>query len=248
MHGIYVVGGGRNAEVYNNTIRSNSYGMELIDVESISVIGNTISHNIYGMIICSSANGFSPAHDAVLKENTLTANRYNFGILDLPRWGLDAFEHYIDASNTVNGKPVYYWVNKRDETIPDDAGYVALINCTHVTGQGLTLANNIQGILMAGTKNSTIFCSTISDNEYGIYFAEYPASNNNTIFCNNFINNTVQVAANQSQNNDWDRGGEGNYWSDHPGIDLDRDGIGDTQYVINDNNKDNYPLADPYDS
>ncbi len=37
----------------------------------------------------------------------------------------------------------------------------------------------------------------------------------------------------------------GNYWSDYTGIDADGDGIGDTVYVIDEYNVDNYPLTRP---
>jgi hypothetical protein len=42
--------------------------------------------------------------------------------------------------------------------------------------------------------------------------------------------------------NIWDDGFEGNYWSNYTGVDVDRDGIGDTSHVIDTNNVDNYPL------
>jgi len=46
----------------------------------------------------------------------------------------------------------------------------------------------------------------------------------------------------------WDDGypSGGNYWSDYNGTDANHDGIGDTPYVIDANNADNYPLMTPY--
>ena len=43
--------------------------------------------------------------------------------------------------------------------------------------------------------------------------------------------------------NSWDNGKEGNYYSNYNGTDADKDGIGDTSYVINSNNQDRYPLV-----
>lgn len=65
------------------------------------------------------------------------------------------------------------------------------------------------------------------------------------VYHNNFINNVRQVSLSLS-NNIWDDGCEGNYWSNYNGTDSDGDGIGDTPYVIDENNQDNYPLMSPY--
>ena len=43
--------------------------------------------------------------------------------------------------------------------------------------------------------------------------------------------------------NIWDNGFEGNYWDNYNGTDGDGNGIGDTPYIINENNQDNYPLV-----
>jgi len=84
----------------------------------------------------------------------------------------------------------------------------------------------------------------------------FGVSSNNSVFHNNFIDNAVQVYSSASTNV-WDNGypSGGNYWSDYNGTDLysgvyqnepGSDGIGDTPYVIDENNVDNYPLIYPY--
>jgi len=71
---------------------------------------------------------------------------------------------------------------------------------------------------------------------------------NNTFYCNNIVNNIQNVfTGNPRHLNFWDNGKEGNYWSDHKGTDDNGDGIGDTPYVIDENNQDNYPLMSPAD-
>jgi len=44
----------------------------------------------------------------------------------------------------------------------------------------------------------------------------------------------------------WDNGHKGNYWSDYNGTDANHDGTGDTPYIIDTNNTDNYPLMTSY--
>ena len=66
---------------------------------------------------------------------------------------------------------------------------------------------------------------------------------NNTFYRNIFINNAQNAGS--ASGNFWDNGVEGNYWSDYNGTDSNGDGIGDTPYIINENNQDNYPLMAP---
>jgi nitrous oxidase accessory protein NosD len=72
----------------------------------------------------------------------------------------------------------------------------------------------------------------------------------NTFYRNNFVNNSKSVGYNwllEGTGNFSDNGEEGNYWSDYTGADADHDGIGDTPYVIDEKNQDNYPLMEPVD-
>jgi hypothetical protein len=66
-----------------------------------------------------------------------------------------------------------------------------------------------------------------------------------TFYHNNFVASTVRQvesinSANIMSNATW---GEGNYWSDYNGVDYNEDGIGDTAYVIDADERDNYPLT-----
>ena len=75
-------------------------------------------------------------------------------------------------------------------------------------------------------------------------------SNKNIISNNNYVNNTFQFSANEDYYLTW--GGnrsintiEENYWSDYNGTDVNGDGIGDTPYIIDAYNIDQYPLMKP---
>ena len=113
--------------------------------------------------------------------------------------------------------------------------------------------NNVYGIRISSSLYCRIINNNISNNRYGIYMRLN--SNGNSIYHNNFINN--QVLIENSKNNKWDDGypSGGNYWSDYACVDLysgpyqnetRNDGIGDTPYIIDEDNMDRYPLMHPW--
>ncbi len=110
---------------------------------------------------------------------------------------------------------------------------------------GNTMRNNTNGICPSGGTNTQIYENTLQENEYGI--AVYGASNN-FIYHNYFIDNLIQANNFHGQEtNSWDNGIQsgGNYWKDYTGEDSDGEGIGDTPYIIDGNNRDNFPLMNP---
>jgi parallel beta-helix repeat protein len=300
--GICLFGASNNNTISGNNMTENSsLSIWLAGPSNTTIIGNNITNNLSGMILDSS--------NSVLRNNNMTNNEYNFAVSSL---GILGFINDVDISNTVNGKPVYYWINKRDMNIPIDAGYVALVNCTRITVQNLSLTHNGQGILLAYTTNSTVTKDDITNNgkgidlfessnntiignnmtnsNYGIQLinssnnnisennmtnnsfgirlsglnplsgssynivsgnniknnehgVQLDYSSNNTFYHNNFINNFSQVFFYMpGYVNFWNNDVEGNYWSNYNGIDDNQDGIGDSPYVIDANNTDNYPL------
>jgi parallel beta-helix repeat protein len=116
--------------------------------------------------------------------------------------------------------------------------YLYYSNNNMISGNNAS-SNKDYGIYLQYSSNNVISNNNASSNNlYGIYL--YYSSNDNTIYHNIFLNNIGQVWSDSV--NVWDNGKEGNYWSDYPGQDLNEDGIGDTPYVIDVNNRDNYPL------
>jgi parallel beta-helix repeat protein len=116
-------------------------------------------------------------------------------------------------------------------------------------------SNGGSGISLGYAFYNLISNNSISWNSYGINVHGY--SSGNKIYHNNFINNLKQSYLFYAGENFFDDGypSGGNYWSDYinkdefSGPHQDQpgsDGIWDNPYVINSNNKDRYPLVNPW--
>jgi parallel beta-helix repeat protein len=148
---------------------------------------------------------------------------------------------------------------------------IAYTENSSITNNNLT--NNLHGIWLLRSSNNALSNNNVTDNQYGIWL--FYSSNNtlsdnsvtenyygigledsshNSIYHNKFINR--RQGSNIRSTNIWDGGypSGGNYWSDYAGIDLKSgpnqdqpgsDGIGDTLYIIDENNTDRYPLMNP---
>lgn len=334
-----------NNNISHNNISHSDYGIHLSMSDNTTITDNeffNVSSPIY-----SSASSFMIVHNNTMDDS---GGIWIFGWLE--HWNT----HRIEASNEIDGKPVYYLKNQTGGTAPLGAGEVILGNCTGVVvadeddgiryilagystncdiidnqfpsskqceiftmvcedliirnntvskgsilcyaGTGSRIDNNTfsqsvrdgadagvmlygvtdhivennnisnngeYGLYIEGGNNNTVMNNTIADNQgSGIYVYQTSwnsfydntiennsyagieikeTSHNNTIYHNNFIDNTPQQALDYGVNNTWDNGypSGGNYWSDYTGVDLNStptqdvpppDGIGDVPYQI----------------
>lgn len=184
-----------------------SGGIYLFQSFNSTLSNNTLIGNEYGILIHYD-NSFN-----VLKNNNMTENVHNFGMEPYAfAFGenFSAVYNDIDASNTVDGKPIYYWIGKRNLEVPADAGYVALINCTDMVVKDLELKNNMEGIVLVAVNNTVLSNNTISSTKYGIYLRDYPgnplvtgsgaSSINNTIIRNHITDSGVGVCLRSTNN------------------------------------------------
>jgi len=176
----------------------------------------------------------------VIQRNNVTNNG----------WGISLSGH--SSKNSISGNNItnnsegirFRWTNKNN------------------TVYGNSITNNdigisLDGFITAGYRecpeNNRIYENNIANNmEAGV---ELGGCLNNIFYHNNILNNTIVIdtafggdqdlqLAKNIWDNDYPYGG--NYWSDYTGVDANGDGIGDTPYVINENNQDNYPLMSPW--
>jgi len=153
-YGIYVYLSSNNNVIINNRISGTSRGIYVRGTDNNTITGNKLTNNGEGIYLS--------ATNSALRNNEMENNSYNFGIIPQPRY------NDIDTSNIVNGKPICYWTNQHDKTVPLDAGCVILINCTNIKVKNLTLTNNKEGITVINTKNSEIKNCVLSNHKSGI--------------------------------------------------------------------------------
>jgi parallel beta-helix repeat protein len=191
-YGIYLVNAS-NCVVSENTVTGDAYNIYLWESFNNIIEGNTVTNAFRGILIYDSYDNTITGnlvtdgvvgielHDCinnVFRNNEMKNNSHNFGVRAYPTY---RYINDVDTSNKVDGAPIYYWVGEEDRTVPSDAGYVVLVNCTHMTVQNLHLSKNGQGILLVSTTNSTVTQNTIISTRSGRGIELVHSSNNSII-------------------------------------------------------------------
>jgi len=245
QYGIYLHHSSKNS-ISGNNITNNGDGIHLSTYSNYnSISGNNIENNIIYIYFSYensiSGNNIAKNRDGIwlryssnnsISRNNIIANKY-FGI-----------QLEYSSNNSISGNNIE---NNRDG--------IYLHHSSKNSIHGNNIENNDVGIWLGNSSNNSISWNDMKNNEHGTWFYY---SSNNVIYHNNFIDNGQQVYS-YASTNIWDEGypSGGNYWSDYNGTDLYRgihqnvtgsDGIGDTPYIIDENNVDKYPLMGPFNS
>ncbi len=256
--------------IINNNVISQYYGLWGFNIIGLNIINNyvsaqwramDISNLIYSNITNNTVanctdegiNLWSSSDYNIIANNSFFNNSYAFWhdgssnniIIDNIFWNnsyaifiWECSQFTITNNHAFNNEyGIYFWEDVYNSNITNN-----------------NVSGNDYGIFLDQSNNdyNLISENLVANNEFGIVIT---LSNNNTIYHNNVINNTNQ-ASDDSVNN-WGNGYPlgGNYWSDYIGVDLFKgpnqnqpgdDGIGDTNYTIDIDSVDNYPLMEPY--
>lgn len=203
-----------NGILINNSFSNNDWSIVLASSHNITVTENiffndhksislwsysdniTISKNIVSS--ASSAGIFlSQAKNTTLRENIMSECGLSF--ISIPVHDLVTLK--IDTSNTVNGKPIYYVINKvgLDNTDFMNASSIFLVNCSDSIISGLDISQSQSGITLLYCRNNTLS----KNNVYGNPFSGILLDNsiNNTITQNLIYNNHRGIVLRTSHNN-----------------------------------------------
>ena len=199
-------------------------GITVGEVKFCSILGNRIAGNQHGILLVgtSFSNVTENYFEQIRLSSAIQLSYSNYNLV---------VGNYID--NCTEG--IQIWQYSTNNTVTENT----ITNCDDVA------------IRLQYADNNTIARNDISNSGTGtsIYVA-----NNNTITKNNYINNIEQLPSGEWEWYAKTFGYNGsinlisqNYFSDYNGTDSNADGLGDTPYIINEDNQDNYPLMEPID-
>ena len=207
---------------YNNEVYS--AGISLSYSNRNFLAENYLSNNYQGMVI-------EDSNYNTIKDNKITVQRfpshisitrYSFGI---------SFES--SANNWITGNTFLDCPNGI-HLIYSSSNYLENNNISGSRYVGVELSEN--------ANQNQIVANSIRNNEVGANFVN---SSKNLVYRNSFLDNSVQVNSNLMEGiNFFDNGYLGNYWNNYYGADDNGNGIGDTPYVIDERNQDNYPIIE----
>ena len=250
-----------------NTKITNSKGnIALIDSDSNIIAQNDLSEVGSMANYDSAALTLTRSNNNTVSQNRMVATNANgvilggssYNIIEKNRIAISGVDQAAIRLETLPQFSCQYnYIRENSVTSQDDGIYFR-----NGAKNNYVFSNVISGcetgLALFSAHYNQFYANNITGcTQNGVYFS---ISDYNSFFHNNFVNNAEQARENHqlywwgiqndtyySENNKWDNGKEGNFWSDYTGADVNGDGIGETPYTVYENYIDHYPLTAPYD-
>jgi parallel beta-helix repeat protein len=247
-----------NNTVDNNTITYNYHGMFLSTTTNNNTItNNDISYNTHtGLLTGQRSNHNNISYNTISNNgwegiqltrdsyNNITYNEISLNGEEGIGLGADSNDNTINGNNISNNyRGIWLYTSSNNNTIISN-----------------NVWNNEEGIGIWSSHYNTVTQNTVWNNGYnalndGHGIEMDGTTSNNKVFHNNIIHNANQALDTES-NNSWNDSypSGGNYWSDYDGVDIYKgpnqdifgnDSIGDTNYTIDADSADHYPMMYP---
>ena len=249
-----------NTSVYYSTIQEAINAQETLNGHAISVPSRTHHEHLVvnKSVSLIGANRKNTIIDGNREGNVVEITASNVKITGFTIRNSDSVHSKCGICvNCSNGNKIF------NNILTDNARGLCLHNSLNnsISGNVIT-ANNSTGIYLKESSSNVVRENNITSNNEGVYLSD---SSSNKFYHNNFMNNVKQIYDRSWDHPEfphsidtWDDGypSGGNYWSDYIVTANDTcrgpyqnitglDGIGDTPYIIDENNTDNYPLMHP---
>jgi len=252
-----------NVTVKNTNINGFQRGTEFLNSSNNHIAGNNITNsNVIGIYFRAPSENNTICGNNIVNSGYQTAIRLhgpgckNFTIRGNNINGLNDCGISTEIEGGPSGHTIY-------ENIITGCGWGIFLS---QSSNNTIYANKIADCFSAGmlisfySDNNTVYDNNITANYRGIYIGLIGGTSGNRFWHNNIIDNDYQVLIESYDSttcmwdNDYPSGG--NYWSDYSGVDFcngpyqnetGSDGKGDTPYIIDENNRDNYPLMNPWE-
>lgn len=239
-YGITISGVNASTLVANNVSANVEIGIRISDSSNVSVKGNSVSGGTFGIAMMGSA------------DNSVTNNN-----VKLCRYGIYLFgsvDNVLSANEVSECSDFGIWLSRSNQNsvMNNDVFfnkfgiYVTNSSISNAVEENILWDNYQYGLRIDDSESNMICGNTLSENFLNPILIFY--SNNNTLFHNNFYSRNQALNISIYSTNCFSMNGEGNYWNDYSGTDDNHDAIGDSPYVINASNTDEYPLMGAFSS
>jgi len=253
--GVTVRETGDRARVIDNHLRDNLIGVHLEGPEDALVADNLIEGR-RDLRVNERGNGVHVWNTpgSVVRDNHIRFGRDGI-FVNTSNENVFAGNRFEQLRFAIH----YMYTNRstvrRNVSVGNDIGYALMYSSRLLVEDNVSLDDRAHGVMFNYANSSTVrrnyvrgdtekcvFLYNSNKNEItGNWFegceigVHYTAgSARNAINSNAFVGNRTQVKYVGSRDLDWGADGRGNYWSDHPGFDLDGDGVADRVYRPND--------------
>jgi len=249
---------GDHAQVLDNQLTDNLFGIYLRGCEHALVEGNTI----VGRPEIAVGSRGAGIHFFDANHNTVRANEVSFVrdgcYFDHADFNVvedNEFHHlrygvhymYCDDNSfyrnvfrdSVAGVAIMYTMRvtfSDNQILNNREGYHAFgllfKDAEDCVAERNVIVNNVSGIFIEGSHRNRFANNLVAFNDVGVKF--FASSLDNVFTDNDFIGNIATLHTVGRALAEWAPGGRGNYYAAYDGYDLDRDGRGDIPYRLQD--------------